>query len=173
MKAGLKAWGAGIRTLPFSEWLLLAFPLLAIFCLWPDYNLYYSVGYNQESINPLLNKDLWELSAYFLIFPCLLAFWILGAARRKHRRWRSILVGSLLLMFVGHYFLPGAHDRILLGFRDGMLHNYGPEEMRSFARDFDKLPKIPENDADGNTKFYWNRRKDDDLSKTGLKEKYK
>ena len=39
--------------------------------------------------------------------------------------------------------------------------------------DFDKLPKIPINDVDGNTKFYWNRLKNDDLPKTRLKEKYK
>jgi hypothetical protein len=173
MKAGIKAMVAVMKALPCSEWTLLAFLLLAVFCLWPNYSLYYSVGYNQGSTHPMLKKMLFELLAYFFIFPCLLIIWIMGLVRAKHRRWRTILLGSLLIMFVVHYFLPSAHDRILLGFRDGMLHNYGPEEMRSFARDFDKLPKNPGNDIDGTVKIYRNRIKDDDLAKTGLKERYK
>jgi hypothetical protein len=44
--------------------------------------------------------------------------------------------------------------------------------MRRFARDFDQLPDIPINDVDGHTKFYWNRMVNDNLPKTGLKEKY-
>lgn len=54
-----------------------------------------------------------------------------------------------------------------------MLKNYSPDEIRSFARDFDKLPKIPGNDVTEDMKLYWNRRGEIDLSKTGLKEKYK
>ncbi len=52
-----------------------------------------------------------------------------------------------------------------------MLRNYGLDSMRQFARDFDKLPYIPQNNLDGRTKFYW-ARPNEDLDKTQLKDKY-
>ena len=48
-----------------------------------------------------------------------------------------------------------------------MMRNYNLEDMRHFARDFDRLPRLP-NTLEPFKLFYWNR----DLDKTGLKEKY-
>lgn len=79
---------------------------------------------------------------------------------------------SVVLIGINHV-LPSPHDSIVHGLKDGMLQNYGSDQIRSFARDFDKLPMIPKNDLNGTMKLYWNRLKDDDLPKTGLKEKYK
>jgi hypothetical protein len=68
-----------------------------------------------------------------------------------------MLAGLLTLMGL-KYIMPWPHDLILYGMRDGMLRNHKLDDMRHFARDFDQLPK----------KSYSN----DDLAKTGLKEKY-
>jgi hypothetical protein len=47
-----------------------------------------------------------------------------------------------------------------------MLGNYNLDDMRHFARDFNQLPRRP--NAPASKKSYYN----DDLAKTGLKEKY-
>lgn len=146
--------------------------VLAIVCLMPQYNLYYSCGYHQKSINSILRQELLALLGLAFSFLFLFIIWIGSLFRRKHRFWTTAMLIGLLAFMELKSKLPKPHDWILHGMRDGMLRNYGLDDMRHFARDFNQLPDIPENDVDGHTKFYWNRLVNDDLAKTGLKEKY-
>jgi hypothetical protein len=145
---------------------------LAVVCLISRYVLCYWCGYYQESFAPI---GLQELFAFFGLVLILAAFitWIVSLIKKQQRIWTTTLLAALFALWGLKYILPWPHDLILYGLRDGMVRNYGPDEMRSFARDFDKLPNIPGNDVTEDMKLYWNGRGEIDLSKTGLKEKYK
>jgi len=135
------------------------------------YALCYWCGYDQRSWSPIGFQGLLALFG-FMLLPVLLIVWIVSLFQKQQRLWTTgMLVGLLALMGL-KYILPWPHDLILYGMRDGMLRHYNLDYMRRFARDFDQLPNIPENNLDGKTKFYWNRGKNSDLDRTGLKEKY-
>jgi hypothetical protein len=68
---------------------------------------------------------------------------------KKERMWTTTLLAGLFVLWGLKSFSPWPHDLILRGTRDGMLRNYGLEDMRNFARDFDKLPHISINDVGG------------------------
>jgi hypothetical protein len=144
---------------------------LAVVCLISRYVLCYWCGYYQESFAPI---GLQELFAFFGLVLILAAFitWIVSLIKKQQRIWTTTLLAALFSLWGLKYILPWPHDLILYGLRDGMLRNYGLDDMRRFARDCNQLPDPPVNDVDWYTKFYWNRRVDDDLSKTKLKDKY-
>jgi hypothetical protein len=139
--------------------------VLAVVCLITRYVLCYWCGYYQKSFTPIGYQELLALLGLAL-FPVLLITWIFSLLQRKHRLWTTAMLAGLLAL------MPWPHDLILYGMRDGMLRNYKLDDIRHFARDFDQLPDIPINDVDEHTKFYWNWKVNDDLAKTGLKEKY-
>lgn len=141
--------------------------VLAVVCLITRYVLCYWCGYYQKSFAPIFWQELLALLG-FILFPVLLIVWIVSLFQRKHRLWTTAMLAGLLAFMSLKYILPWPHDLILYGMRDGMLRNYGLDDIRHFARDFDQHPNIPEHNLDGHTKFYWNR----DLAKTGLKEKH-
>jgi hypothetical protein len=139
---------------------------LALICLMTRYVLCYLSGYYHFTA---LTLDLEALSALlgFILFPILLIVWIVSLFRRKHRLWTTAMLAGMLVFMGLKYILPPPDDLILYGMRDGMLRNYGLEDMRHFARDFDQLPCLP-NTLGVYKLYYWNK----DLAKTGLKEKY-
>lgn len=104
----------------------------------------------------------------FCLILVTLATWIVSLIQKQQRVWTTAVLAGLIVLWGLKYVLPRPPDLILYGLRDGMLRNYGLDEMRHFARDFDKLPKIPDNDVGEHTKLYWNIT---DLPKTGLKER--
>jgi hypothetical protein len=138
----------------------------AVVCLMARYALCYWCGYDQRSWAPIFFQELLALFGFILTLIALVA-WIVSYINGQQFAWTTALLTSLFAM----YFLPSPHDLILYGLRTGMLRNYGLDSMRQFARDFDKLPYIPQNNLDGRTKFYW-ARPNEDLDKTQLKDKY-
>lgn len=134
--------------------------------------MYYRCGYYQKSFSPIVFQTLLLGFLGFCLILVAFAAWIVSLIQRQQRVWTTTVLAGLLALWGLKYVLHWHDDLILYGMRDGMLRNYGLDEMRHFARDFDKLPKIPKNDVDGRTKLYWNILKNDDLPKTGLKEKY-
>ena len=144
---------------------------LAILCLISRYILCYTCGYYQESFSPISLQELLAFLGLVLIFVTFV-IWIVSLVRKRQQHLATTLLVSLFVLGGLKYVIPWPHDLIIYGLRAGMMQNYGLNEMRRFARDFDKLPKIPNNDVNGHMKLYWNRLKNDDLPKTGLKQKY-
>ena len=136
-----------------------------------QYVLCYWCGYYQKSFSPILWVELLALFG-FILFLAALITWGVSLFQRKQRLWTTAVLAGLLSLWMLEYIIPSPHDLILHGMRDGMLRNYSLDDIRHFARDFDHLPDIPNNTVNGLTKFYWNRRMDDDLAKTKLKDKY-
>lgn len=140
--------------------------VLAVVCLVPRYFLCYWCGYYQKSFASIFWQELLALFGLILILAALIT-WTVSLLQKKQRLLTSAVLAGLLSLF------PWPHNLILYGMRDGMLRNYALEDMRHFARDFDQLPNVVTNGVNGRyTKFCWNRMVDDDLAKTGLKEKY-
>ena len=145
--------------------------VLAVGCLTTRYVLCYCCGYYQKSFVLIFWQEILAFVGLVLIFIALIA-WIVSLFQRKNRLATMALLLGLFSFWSLKYIVPWPHDLIRHGMRDGMLRNYSLDEMRGFARDFDQLPKLPQHDLDGRTKLYWNRRTDDDLPKTKLKDKY-
>ena len=145
--------------------------VLAVVCLISRYALCYWCGYYQKSWTPIGYQELLALFG-FILFPAQLTVWIFSLFQRQHRLWTTAMLAGLFALWGLKFVLPWPHDLILRAMRDGMLRNYGLDGVRHFAHDFGQLPNIPENNLDGRTKFYWNKGKNSNLAKTGLKEKY-
>lgn len=135
------------------------------------YALCYWCGYYQKSFAPIGLQELLAFFGLVLIFASFVT-WIVSLIKKQQQVWTTALLAGLFVLWGLKYILPWPHDLILYGLRDGMLRNHKLDDIRHFARDFDQLPHIPMNDVDGQMKLYWNRRMDDDLSKTKLKDKY-
>jgi hypothetical protein len=144
--------------------------VLAVVCLISRYALCYWCGYYQKSFAPIGLQELLAFFGLVLIFTSFVT-WIVSLIKKQQQVWTTALLAGLFALWGLKYILPWPHDLILHGLRDGMVRNYGLDDIRHFARDFDQLSDIPINDLDGHTKFYWNRFPGD-LAKTGLKEKY-
>jgi hypothetical protein len=141
--------------------------VLAVVCLLTRYVLCYWCGYYQKSFVLIYFQELLALFGLILILAALTT-WIVSLIQKKQRIWTTALLAGLFALWGLKYVLPWPHDLILYGLRDGMLRNYGLDDIRRFARDFDRLPNLPEHNLAEPNKFYWNT----DLAKTGLKEKY-
>lgn len=147
--------------------------VLAVVCLMSRYTLCYWCGYYQKSFAPIFLQEFLAFFGLVLIFISFVT-WIVSLIQKQQRVWTTALLAGLFALWGLKYILPWPHDLILYGLRDGMLRNYKLDDMRHFAHDFDKLPILSKNSIPGLAdKLYWNRLKDDDLPKTGLKEKYK
>jgi hypothetical protein len=140
----------------------------AVICLTMEYALDYYFGYYQNSISPIvwsMNLTLVEFSILPLV---LLITWIASMILRKHRFWTTaMLIGLLTLIGLQLTIMPPSHHLIVYSMKNRMMRDYSLDDLRHFARDFDQLPRLPDNEP-GPTKAFrgW------DLDKTGLKVKY-
>ena len=140
--------------------------VLAVGFLITRHALCYWCGYYQKSFTPIFYQELLALLG-FILFLILLIICIVSLIQKKQRLWTTAMLVGLLAFMGLKYMVPWPHDLILYGMRDGMMRNYNLDDIRHFARDFDRLPRLP-NTLESFKLYYWNQ----DLEKTGLKEKY-
>jgi hypothetical protein len=140
--------------------------IIAVVCLIVRYVLNYWLGYYEESYTPIFN-DIFLWLAGFILLLVLIIIWIISLFRKKHRLWTTTMLTGLLVLNALEYIMPRPSDLIIYGMRNRMMHDCNLDTLRDFARDFDRLARLP-NNLPGSTKGYMN----EDLTKTGLKEKY-
>ena len=129
-----------------------------------QYPLKYWLGYYEKSLAPLYgNFFLWVAAFGLFLVLCVMLI------SQKEGRLNTI---AALAAFIGLealgplHVIPRPHDMILYGMRDRLMREGGPEMLRNFAQDFDKLPNIPENS--GWLKMYLRK----DIAQTDLAAKY-
>jgi len=138
---------------------------VTVFCWAARYVLLYRLGYEEDSLLAWRAEDL--LSLLGLVFALVLVVtWILALIRKRDRVWTTaMLFGNLLLMALLP-ILPSADEMVLYGLQERLSHEQNLDELRGFAKDFDQLPALSENDP--GTKLYVR----DDLAKTDLSTRY-
>lgn len=103
----------------------------------------------------------------YLMFPVMLSAWGIAKIRGQDRAWASRFTVIFLAWSALTCFLPRPSQLIAFGLRDRLMKDYGVQQIREFARDFDQLP--PHNPYSSGPRKIYTRI---DLPQTGLTQKY-
>jgi hypothetical protein len=131
------------------------------------YILDYYLGYSEKSYTPIfIESFLFALN--FLLLLVFTIIWLASIVKGKNNTWTSTTWVLLLILVLPEplHLIPPPADMIIYGMRERLLRDYNEETLRSLARDFNRLPVLPDNPT--SRKIYLNR----NLAQTDLPSKY-
>jgi len=115
-------------------------------------------------IPPLLM--IWMVGS--LIIPFLFVTWVISCMRKREALLTTLALASVVALKSLESTMPPPDDMVLYGVRNRIMHDAGVNTIRDFARAFDRLPVLANDNTNFGTKLYYQ----DDFAKTDFPKRY-